>query len=392
MKILRIKFDNVLIFKDSFDFRFDVTDRILLEEEVYRIHKSIATQNVISIVGVNAVGKTTTLKLINMALEIVINNKGLNESGVIPAIIFNREVLNSGLKLTVDFFNDNRFYQLESIIKIRENSSGNIYFYYEDEVLKSKPKSNVNSREVLYRYDEMLDNISVIKRNQLTTEQLSILKDDDTISILGNKKNDEYDANILTIFNDQIDSIEKYKEHNSMPILKVFDSNIKTFEHDGDRINLQFENNNININSNSPLAFKEFLSSGTLKGEKIVRNAINIFKTGGYLIIDELENHLNKELVEVIISMFNNEEINKKGACLVFSTHYAETLDSFNRSDNIYVLRRDANNLTEMKRYSEYISRNDLKKSDVLFSNYIKGTAPNAFTIQELEEYICQQI
>lgn len=390
MKILRIKFDNVLIFKDSFDFRFDVTDRIVLEEEVYRIHNSIATQNVISIVGVNAAGKTTSLKLINMALEIVVNNKGLNETGIIPSIVHYANNLNDGIKLTVDFFNEERFYQLESIIKRKDNSIRN--YYYDQEVLKSKPKSKVHSREVLYRYDNELDNVSIIERDKLTAEHLSILKEDDTIAILANKLNKDTNLDILSIFDDGIDSIEKYREHDSMPILKVFDPSISKFEHAGDRINLQFENNNINFNANHPLAFRNILSSGTLKGEKIIRNAINIFKTGGYLIIDELENHLNKELLEVIISMFNNEEINKKGACLVFSTHYAETLDSFNRSDNIYVLRRDANNLTEIKRYSEYISRNDLKKSDVLFSNYIKGTAPNAFTIQELEEYICQQI
>ena len=72
----------------------------------------------------------------------------------------------------------------------------------------------------------------------------------------------------------------------------------------------------------------------------------------GYLIIDELESHLNKELVKMIINLFNNKEINKSGACLIFTTHYAEILDSFDRMDNIYILTRSENYFTKIHRYS----------------------------------------
>ncbi len=115
-------------------------------------------------------------------------------------------------------------------------------------------------------------------------------------------------------------------------------------------------------------------------------------RNGGYLIIDELENHLNKELVRMIINIFNNKDINKKGACLFFTTHYAEILDTFDRKDNIYVLTRDGDNFTKINRYSNMVKRNELKKSDVILSNYIKGTAPKALSIRALEEYICKNI
>ena len=94
----------------------------------------------------------------------------------------------------------------------------------------------------------------------------------------------------------------------------------------------------------------------------------------------------------MIINIFNNKEINKKGACLIFTTHYAEILDSFDRMDNIYILVRTKNHFTKVHRYSEMVERSELKKSEVILSNYIKGTAPKASSIKSLEEYICNMI
>ena len=176
-------------------------------------------------------------------------------------------------------------------------------------------------------------------------------------------------------------------------ILNVFDENIRSLEkvQGEDGVSIEFENNNIRIKSPS-VALEDLISKGTIKGQKIIENAIIALKSGGYLIIDELENHLNKELVKMIISIFNDENTNNKGACIIFTTHYAEILDSFDRKDNIHVLTRDKKNLTSIQKYSDVVKRNELKKSEVILSNYIKGSAPRATSIIELEEYICKNI
>lgn len=176
-------------------------------------------------------------------------------------------------------------------------------------------------------------------------------------------------------------------------VLNVFDGNIQKLEklQGEEAISIEFENNDVVIKSPS-IGLEDIISKGTIKGQKIIEIAIVALKSGGYLIIDELENHLNKELVKMIIGIFNDEKINKKGACIIFTTHYAEILDSFDRKDNIYVLTRDKKNLTNIQRYSDVVKRNELKKSEVILSNYIKGTAPKALSIRELEEYICKKI
>lgn len=58
----------------------------------------------------------------------------------------------------------------------------------------------------------------------------------------------------------------------------------------------------------------------------------------------------------------------------------------------IYVLVRTENYFTKIHRYSEMVNRSELKKSEVILSNYIKGTAPKALRIRDLEEYICKNL
>lgn len=47
---------------------------------------------------------------------------------------------------------------------------------------------------------------------------------------------------------------------------------------------------------NRPSEIEKYLSSGTIKGINVFMNALLCFVEGGYLIVDELENHLMKKL------------------------------------------------------------------------------------------------
>ena len=79
-----------------------------------------------------------------------------------------------------------------------------------------------------------------------------------------------------------------------------------------------------------------YLSSGTIKGLAVYMVAIDIFKNGGVLLLNEMENHFNRELVATLIRLFQNNKINKNGVILVFSTQYPSLLDEFDRNDNTY--------------------------------------------------------
>ena len=117
-----------------------------------------------------------------------------------------------------------------------------------------------------------------------------------------------------------------------------------------------------------------YLSSGTIKGINIFISAMNTFKSGGYLIVDELENHFNREIVSTIMRFYMDSKVNYKGATLVFSTHYPELLDEFDRNDNIYIVRNRQGITAE--NLSTILKRNDIKKSEAYQSDFLEGTVP----------------
>lgn len=76
-------------------------------------------------------------------------------------------------------------------------------------------------------------------------------------------------------------------------------------------------------------------------------------KTGTGLIIDEIENHFYKILVEILINLYMDKLVNKNKVTLIFTTHYCEILDLFNRGDNIHISKfQNENNLENM--YEKY--------------------------------------
>ena len=79
-------------------------------------------------------------------------------------------------------------------------------------------------------------------------------------------------------------------------------------------------------------------------------------------MVDELENHFNKEIVVTLMRFFMDSILNKSGSTLIFTTHYSELLDEYDRNDAIYIVRNH-NGITA-ENLSYILKRNDIKKSD----------------------------
>lgn len=127
----------------------------------------------------------------------------------------------------------------------------------------------------------------------------------------------------------------------------------------------------------------KYLSSGTIRGIFIFTLALDILQKGGYILVDELENHFNKEIVCTIIRFFKSYKLNKNGGTLVYSTHYPELLDENDRNDNIFITKNHGGITVENLR--DLLKRNDLKKSDVYQSGILTGTASSYDSYIELK-------
>ena len=135
-----------------------------------------------------------------------------------------------------------------------------------------------------------------------------------------------------------------------------------------------------------PKELNHYLSSGTIKGIVTFTLAIHVLKSGGYLVIDELENHFNKEIAAALIRFFMDAGMNCMGGTLIFTTHYPELLDEFERNDCIYIIRnRDGITVSNL---TDILKRNDLKKSDAYQSGFLEGTVPTYEAYMSLKKSI----
>ncbi|WP_027432310.1 AAA family ATPase [Lachnospira multipara] len=374
MKILKISADGLMLFNDKVSIDFFAEQRVIKDNSdmLSNIFKNVYTNNVISVVGINASGKTSVLKLISFALELI-NGQSLNN-------IVNRDVLTDSKKVNIEviFYDDNNnLYKLQSeIISVRNNEIDNRFIFGAEKIWK-KSISKIQSKKDIMSYE----NTDLFKERDNTAEFLS---DDVSIAIAISKNNKIFVRDLLNYTNmNMLRLIGNYPHE----LIKFLDPSIEsiTFDKNNSEIKLKFYGKDA-ISLSDPLQCEKYLSSGTVKGLNVFLNAMMVFNKGGYLLVDELENHFNREIVATLYRFFTNPIVNKMGATIIFSTHYSELLDEFERSDNIYIVRNK--NGISAEKLCNLLKRNDIKKSEAFKSGYLEGTAPLYESYIDLKEVI----
>lgn len=395
MKVLKIKIDGLDIFENStFDLDFFAENRVYEDTGLCKLFSNIYSQNLMSIVGINASGKTTTLRLVSFIIKTVLQNRHLN--------YFNTEnpIDIDGLNFTLYYNIEDRVVEISSWIKRNELNS----YYFTEEILKERKISSIKSKEDLFNFS---NTEPFIKRSDINDSGSDFLSEDVSVNSAYLKKSfgQSNMLGLLVIDYTQLTNINYLDPSiKEIPVeLTTFlDSSVEYLKNLSDdkseapTYELKFINKEP-IYLKNIIEVQRYLSSGTIKGINIFASIYRVLSQGGILIVDELENHFNKAIIQSIFGFFKDNNINKKGATLVFSTHYSELLDEFERKDNIYIARKSSTNTgkIELAKYSNLVKRNDLKKSEVYLSNYVKKTAPNysdylcfkKLIIRKLQEY-----
>ena len=387
MRMIQMKVSNTKCFYEDIVINFNTSDGVRSSDNmgdfdapVYKIKPGIYTQNTIGIVGLNATGKTTILEIMLLILHVVFNHQLLNydEAARILHKIFPEKSMD--LKWEAIFIDKNKIYKLESIIGMNEQNR----FFYKDETIYSKNLALINSRNWnIFSENDM-------EKKRADEKQNPYLKNDATIAqIIG-----DYEGKILSTENTVNFNLPYWKGSPEQSFIKCFDPNIRNIKVDeaSGEMTLSFFNQNRKYIGNLLSISSSYLSSGTIKGLSLLPTLIEAFEYGGYVIIDELENHLNKKIIEWVIGLFSDKRVNPKGACLIFTTHYSELLDCFTRKDNIYVNVRKPGKGLQIVRFSDIIKRNELAKSKIILSNFIKGTAPSYVDLINAKKCIINMI
>lgn len=331
---------------------------------VTHLFNSIYKLNTMPFIGINASGKTSTLNILSSVLDIYLGNSSLSHKMPITK-----------------FFSD--YLEIESYYY--EKSTSEIYKIYSKIRKDDKQESLYFENEILYQKKTTAQttktNIFIFQADnkyldRTTIDNTFLKKEDSIFSSLMNKNRVHSILNMCNVTNNYLSALNPSLV---MPFVQYLDSSIDTFEivqskNQPPKFKIKFKTFNKIIQTDI-WGLDSYLSSGTIKGISFLSNISIILTNGGYLLIDEIENHLNKTIVINIIRIFNSE-LNKKSATLLFSTHYSEILDAIDRSDSIYVLSKKQNiHVDKFSKIAGVYDRIDKKKSDVIFSG-ITDTAP----------------
>ena len=376
MKILSITAQGLPLFKEDLDICFYAQQRVSENDKnnLYNMIENYYLHSACAFIGINASGKTSVLKVVNLALSII-KNEPINHAET-------KSILGGAKKATIcTYFYDKRNYAccLETEITAKKSKNGEYIYSIISERLWEKPIGSVRSKKYLTDFAGM-------KPTAIRNQDEIYLPDDVSFIIAHNKKvNDTVEVFSLLFYTNI--NVLPFTENIPLEVIAFLDPTIeklcfeqvegKTFIH------LKFKNEE-EIVLNTAVDLEQYLSSGTIKGIITFSMVKEVLQSGGYLLVDEIENHFNKEIVTTLVRFFMDSRFNKNGGTLIFTTHYPELLDEYDRNDGIYIVR-NRNGIT-VENLSYILIRNDIKRSDAYQSGFLEGTTPTYEAYIRLKE------
>lgn len=372
MKILSIRATGFKNCADNFCIDFIAKSKKTSEDKEYElleVAEGLYVYSTVGIVGKNASGKTSALELLDWCYDILATFR-----------LYGKSDNYHGIFLEILFYEEGYIYKYNVELDNSDTLEDRAIFKNQKLFYKKYYKTKINNLisekwEEKYRLDEEIpEDFSIV---------FFVLKKSAIREIYYDASIDNEKGYSLTF---KIMDIVKLDTKFLTQILKIFDENITSLR--------QIDDNNYLLTyQGKETAFSAgelycFLSSGTTKGISLYTIAIISLKMGFDLVVDEIENHFHKTLVENLILLYKDKQVNKKNATLYFSTHYCELLDLFNRSDNIWITHSKGKvEISNM--YEEYGIRTELLKSRKFYQNTF-DTAVNYEALMDLKKELME--
>jgi hypothetical protein len=338
-------------------------------DQLTNLFGNVWVNNLTTIAGRNATGKTIIMKLTLGILTLLLNNLSINQTRMTDALVGNEPV---NFKVYL-YGSDNQIYMDE----ITLSPSKNDWIVSSERIYVKSANTSVSKRNI-FDFDHVDPRID---RNSLGEDLTAVLAKDDSVfrMILAAGK---YTAKpiIDTLTYTNVNMLVYDGPEVPAELLNYLDPSVEYLKIDRSDNNvavyrLKFKGVETEIIDNNFATIEMYLSSGTAKGVTLYQCVLEALATGGILFVDELENHFNHAIVRSFIEYFTDPLINTKRASLIFSTHYSEILDDLNRGDQIYVALR--NGQMKLVRYSDTDMREDISRTDVFDADSLNGTSPD---------------
>lgn len=368
MKLLRVKANNFKNCADGFTIDLVAKSRKTAEDKEYELQEiapDLHVYNTMAFIGKNASGKTSAIELLDMAYSILGGFR-----------IEDKHYSYDGVELEIIFYHEGYIFLYETVLG-SDKLENRAVFTKEGVYRKKYYKTNV--RDIYNRddFEKMPVPLFSSSRKELDTslEDGHSLLPEDTSRLfytLGKRTTravyfDSYEVGTDT-YRLTFNALKNYGIDSSIlgRVLRIFDENVESLEMlDEKNYKLTFRGE---IKTISDTQLIHLLSSGTTKGLLLYILMVASLKEGFDLLIDEVENHFHKTLVENMISLYKDKNVNKHNATLVFTTHYCEVLDQMGRQDNIWICK-SGKQVTLSNMYEDYQIRPELLKSKQYYNN-----------------------
>lgn len=368
MKILQITAQGLPLFKQELEINFYAQQRVGEDDKeiLFKLSTkpSVYLHAANAFIGINASGKTSVLKTIQLALSIV-KNEPINHVDA-------KTILGGTDKAVfrICFYDANQnVCCLETEMTSKRTKAGDFVYSIVNEKLWEKPIDTTPSKKALMDFSKM-------EPSAIRNENEIFLPDDVSFIIAHNKRTKD-SLELCSLISYTNVNVLPFSEDIPLEVVAFLDPTIEKlcFEQTENKtfIHLKFKGEDELILNNA-MDLEQYLSSGTIKGIIAFSMVKEALQSGGYLLVDEIENHFNKEIVTTLIRFFMDSKLNKKGGTLIFTTHYPELLDEYDRNDGIHIVR-NRNGIT-VENLSNILKRNDIKKSDAYQSGFLEGTTP----------------
>lgn len=352
MKLLYVKSSHFKNVKDDFEISLVAKSKKTAEDKEYELQEiaeDLFVYNTLAFVGKNASGKTTAVELLDCCYSILgefrLENKHYDYDNVL---------------LDMVFFHEGSLFRYVTTLQ-SDHSLGNKAVFTSQHIYKKKYyKSKVKE---IFEYSDYVELGDLGDLPEDTSLVFFVLKKKATRAIYFDsfgEGTDTYSVLFRALKNYGI------PDEIFLNIICIFDGNIKRIERVDDHNYRLFYQERVKTVSDKELFY--LLSSGTTKGILLYVIMAASLLNGFDLVVDEIENHFHKTLVENMISLYKDKEVNRNNATLVFTTHYCELLDLFGRRDNIWIAAMDSK-VCLSNMYEDYEVRPELLKSRQFYNN-----------------------
>lgn len=395
--IIEFSVANFLSFKDKVTFSMLANSSDGLNDNYIEVNnrKILKTS---AIYGANASGKTNLFKILTIVISMLRNSNYINVNSKLPIVPFNFDkdmakkssefeirFIASGVRYVYGFIADTTnvyeeylyYYPNGRETKIFDRTNVNEYSFPQgderrlnDIATKNTPNKffiatatnwNYKKTEIPYRFlteDIRTFNNLAALRDVSLREYLKDSKELKDFALEFLKKADfnikDYKVLETDVPEDVLAAIPDFiKIGMNIPQKpKTFNA---VFKHTGNDLELSYEEES--MGTQIVFCFIPFIMDA-LNNKKVV-------------IVDELDKSLHPYLVEMIVGMFNDPDINKSGAQLIFNTHDTNLLKlNILRRDQIWFTEKDdSNGISDLYPLSDF----SVRKTENVEKGYMLG-------------------